>query len=186
MAKVLGPFLSMSASKTLGGVLTARNSRGINVMSIKSNPSNPKTELQMATRAAFAAGGKIQKRSDIAGDVVTYLKSKRGAGDTWGSYFQSQMLGTNLVNFNAAKAAYTLAGNATVKGYFDNAAGDAAIESIDLDGTANTQVSAGLALWSAYEASFRIGDPLAPVTAASATEAQVNAYTEGLTGILPA
>lgn len=185
MARVLGPFLSMSASKTLGGVLTARNSRGINVMSIKSNPSNPKTLTQMATRAAFAAAGKIAKRADNTGDVVAYLKTKRGSGDTWGSYFQSQELGTNLVNFTASKTAYNLAGNSAKKAIFDDAAAQASIESVDLDGTPNTQVPAGLALWNAYEASFRIGDPLAPVTAASASETQVFAYTEGLTGILP-
>lgn len=186
MARVFGPFLSLSASKTLGNVLTARNSRGINVMSIKSNPSNPKTTLQMATRAAFAAAGKISKHADLEGDVVAFLKTKRGAGDTWGSYFQSQELGTNLINFNDSKTAYNTAGNAAAKAMFDDAAGQAAIEAVDLDGTANTQVPAGLALWNAYAASFRIGDPLAPVAPTAATEAQVFAYTEGLTGILPA
>lgn len=185
MARVLGPFLSMSASKTLGGVLTARNSRGINVMSIKSNPSNPKTLTQMATRAAFAAAGKIAKRADITGDVVAFLKTKRGSGDTWGSYFQSQELGTGLVNFNASKSAYTNPTNSAKKAFFDNAASQAGIEAVDLDGTTNTQVSAGLALWNAYMASYRIGDPLAPTTATSVSEAEVFAYTEGLTGILP-
>lgn len=185
MARVLGPFLSMSASKTLGGVLTARNSRGINVMSIKSNPSNPKTLTQMATRAAFAAAGKIAKRADISGDVVAFLKTKRGSGDTWGSYFQSQELGTGLVNFNASKSAYTNPTNSAKKAFFDDAASQAGIEAVDLDGTTNTQVSAGLALWNAYQASYRIGDPLAPTTATSVSEAEVFAYTEGLTGVLP-
>lgn len=185
MARVLGPFLSMSASKTLGGVLTAKTSRGINVMSIKSNPSNPKTVTQMATRAAFAAVGKIAKRAKIDGEVVGYLKTKRTSGQTWGSYFQSQELGTGLANFNASKTAYNTAGNSAKKTLFDTAAAAASIESVDLDGTTNTQVPAGLALWNAYEASFRISDPLAPVTAASATQAQINAYTEGLTGVLP-
>lgn len=185
MARVLGPFMSLSASKTLGGALTARNSRGINVMSIKSNPSNPKTLTQMATRAAFAAAGKIAKRADITGDVVAYLKTKRPSGDTWGSYFQSQELGTGLVNFNASKTFYTTVGNATIKGYFDDAATQAGIESVDLDGTTNTQVSAGLALLNAYWASYRISDPSAPAAPASVTEAQVFSYTEALTGILP-
>lgn len=185
MARVIGPFLSLGASKTLGGTLTARNSRGINVMSIKSNPSNPKTLTQMSTRAAFSAAGKIAKRADLTGDVVAYLKTKKGAGATWGSYFQSEELGTGLVNFNASKTAYNNVANATIKGYFDDAAGQAGIESVDLDGTTNTQVSAGLALWNAYQASFRISDPSAPVTVLSVTEAQVFSYTEALTGILP-
>lgn len=181
----MGPFLSLGASKSLGGTLTARLSRGINVMSIKSNPSNPKTTGQMAARAAFAAVGKIAKRADLTGDVVTYLKTKRGPGDTWGSYFQSQELGTGLANFNESKAAYNLVGNAAKKAIFDDAAAQASIESVDLDGTPNTQVPAGLALWNAYQASFRIGDPSAPVTVLSATEGQVFSYTEALTGVLP-
>lgn len=185
MARVIGPFLSLGASKTLGGTLTARNSRGINVMSIKSNPSNPKTLTQMATRAAFSAAGKISKRADLEESVVAFLKTKRPAGDTWGSYFQSQMLGTGLQYFNASKTAYTNPTNSAKKAIFDDAAAQASIESVDLDGTPNTQVPAGLALWNAYEASFRIGDPIAPVTAASATEEQIFAYTEGLTGVLP-
>lgn len=185
MARVIGPFLSLGASKTLGGTLTARNSRGINVMSIKSNPSNPKTLTQMATRAAFSAAGKISKRADLTGDVVAYLKTKRPSGDTWGSYFQSQELGTGLVNFNASKTAYVLVGNASKKAIFDDAAAQASIEAVDLDGTPNTQVPAGLALWNAYQASFRIGDPSAPTTAVSASEAEIFAYTEALTGVLP-
>lgn len=185
MARVIGPFLSLGASKTLGGTLTARNSRGINVMSIKSNPSNPKTLTQMATRAAFAAAGKIAKRADLTGDVVAYLKTKRPAGDTWGSYFQSQELGTGLVNFNASKTFYNTVGNATIKGYFDDAAAQAGIESVDLDGTANTQVPAGLALLNAYWASYRISDPSAPAAPSAVTEGQVFSYTEALTGILP-
>lgn len=185
MARVIGPFLSLGASKTLGKTLTARNSRGVNVMSIKSNPSNPKTLTQMATRAAFAAAGKIAKRAKIDGEVVEYLKTKKTAGDTWGSYFQSQELGTNLVNFNQSKTFYANAANATIKGYFDDAANQAGIESIDLDGTTNTQVLNGLALLNAYWASYRISDPSAPAAPSAVTEAQVFSYTEALTGILP-
>lgn len=185
MARVIGPFLSLGASKTLGGTLTARNSRGINVMSIKSNPSNPKTLTQMSTRAAFAAAGKISKRASLTGDVVTYLKTKKGAGDTWGSYFQSQELGTGLVYFNQSKTDYANATYSAKKTIFDGAAAQASIEAVDLDGTPNTQVPAGLALWNAYQASFRISDPSAPTAATSATEVEIFAYTEALTGVLP-
>lgn len=185
MARVIGPFLSLGASKTLGGTLTARNSRGINVMSIKSNPSNPKTTTQMHARAIFASVGKISKRADLAGDVVTYLKAHRTAGDTWGSFYQKQEIGTGAAYWEAAKTAYLAGPNAAKKTIFDDAAAQASIESVDLDGTANTQVTAGLALWVAYEASFRLGDTSAPVTAASASEAQIFAFTDALTGVLP-
>lgn len=185
MAKVTGPFLSLGARGTLAGALTASNWKGISTMRIKSTPSNPKTDAQMAARAFLAVGGKITKRVDIAGDVVSFVKGKTPAMQSWASYFVREMLGTNNANINAAKTAYNTAGNSTVKGYFDDAAAQAGIESVDLDGTANTQVSRGLALWCAYAASRRLADPSAPADVLSVTEAQVFSYTEALTGVLP-
>lgn len=185
MANVIGPLLSLGARKSVGGALTFANWKGLNTVRIKSSPSNPKTTTQMAGRAFFAAGGKITKRADLAGDVVEFAKSKTPAQQSWASYFVREMLGTNNANIVAAKTAYTTVGNATVKGYFDDAAGQAGIESVDLDGTANTQVPGGLALWAAYAASNRISDPSAPVAVTSASEGQVFAYTEALTGVLP-
>jgi len=185
MAKVTAPFLSLSARGTLGGALTASVWKGINTMRIKSNPSNPKTLTQMAARAFFAAVGKITKRSDLAGDAVTFYKTITPAQQSWASFFGGEMLGSGNVNIEAAKTAYNTVGNATVKGYFDDAAGQAGIEAVDLDGTANTQVSAGLALWAAYAAAYRLSDPDAPTLVTSASEAEVFAYTEALTGVLP-
>lgn len=185
MVKVFGPVISMGASGTLGDTITYRNSRGTNVASIKSNPSNPKTDPQMHIRAIFSAVGKISKRADLTGAVVTYLKAHRTAGDTWGSFYQKQEIGAGAAYFEASKTAYLLVGNAAKKTIFDDAAAQASIEAVDLDGTANTQVTAGLALWNAYEASFRLGDSSAPVTAASASEGQIFAFTDALTGVLP-
>lgn len=185
MAKVTAPFLSLSARGTLGGALTASNWKGINTMRIKGTPSNPKTSTQMAARAFFAAVGKISKATDLSGDVVTYVKTKTPAQQSWASYYNSEILGTGNANIEAAKTAYNEAGNSTVKGYFDDAAGQAGIEAVDLDGTANTQVPAGLALWAAYAASYRLNDPSASTVVTSATESDVFAFTEALTGILP-
>lgn len=185
MAKVTGPFLSLTASGSMGGALTASMWRGIQTMRIKSNPSNPKTLTQMSTRAAFAAGGKITKKTDRVGDVCVYLKSKTPSQQSWASYFTSEVLGTNLVNFDAAKAAYALVGNAAIKAIFDDAATQAGIESVDLDGTANTQISAGNVLWAAYAASYRLTDPNAPTLITVAAEADIFGYTEALTGVLP-
>ena len=185
MANVIGPLLSLEARKSVGGALTFANWKGLNTVRIKSSPSNPKTLNQMAGRAFFAAGGKITKRADLTGDVVEFARSKTPAQQSWASYFVREMLGTNNANIVAAKTAYNLAGNSTVKGYFDDAASQVGIESVDLDGTANTQVAAGLSLWAAYTAANRIGDPSAPAAVTSATEAQVFAFTEALTGTLP-
>lgn len=185
MAKVTGPFLSLGARGTLGNALTASNWKGINTMRIKSTPSNPKTDAQMSARSYLAVGGKLTKRADLAGDVVTFIKGKTPAQQSWASYFVREMLGGNNVNIVAAKAAYALVGNATVKAFFDDAAAQAGIESVDLDGTSNTQIAAGCVLWAAYEASHRLSDTSAPSTCATATEAQVFAYTDALTGVMP-
>lgn len=185
MATVVGPLLSLGARKTVGGALTFANWKGLNTVRIKSNPSNPKTANQMAGRAFFAAGGKITKVTDLAGDVVQFVKTKTPAQQSWASYFVREIMGTGNVNIEAAKAAYNLPANATVKAFFNDAAAQVGIESVDLDGTANTQVPAGLSLFAAYSASYRLNDPDAPVAVTAATEAQVFAYTEALTGILP-
>lgn len=185
MANVVGPLLSLGARKSVGNALTFANWKGLNTVRIKSSPSNPKTTSQMSGRAFFASGGKITKRTDLSGDVVAFTKTKTPAQQSWASYFVREMLGTNNANIEAAKTAYTLVGNATVKGYFDDAASQAGIESVDLDGTANTQVPAGLALWAAYTASYRIGDPSATALVTAASEANVFAYTDALTGVLP-
>lgn len=185
MANVVGPLLSLGARKSVGNALTFANWKGLNTVRIKSAPSNPKTLTQMAGRAFFAAGGKITKRADLTGDVVKFIKGKTPAQQSWASFFVREMMGTNNANIEAAKTAYNTAGNATVKGYFDTAATQAGIEAVNLDGTPNTQVAAGLALWAAYMASYRLTDPSAPVAATAASEAQVFSYTEALTGILP-
>lgn len=185
MANVIGPLLSLGARKSVGGALTFANWKGLNTVRIKSTPSNPKTINQMKGRAYFAAGGKVTKRSDTNGDTAMYLKSKTPAQQSWASYFVREMMGTNNANIEAAKTAYGVAGNSTIKGFFDDAAAQVGIESVDLDGTANTQVAAGLALWAAYAAAYRLGDPAAPAAVTSVTEPQVFAFTESLTGQLP-
>lgn len=185
MAKVTGGLLSLDASGTFGGAITYAKWKGRQYARIKGNPSNPQTEGQMTGRAFLAAGGKITKRADLTEAVVTFVKTILPAGQSWASYFVREMLGSGNNNIEAAKTAYNTVGNATVKGYFDDAAAQAGIEAVNLGSETYEQVAPGLALWAAYMASFRLNDPSAPVTAASASEAQVFAYTEALTGILP-
>lgn len=185
MSKVMGPLMSLSASQTFAGALTYARSRGTNVVRLKSNPSNPKTLTQMAGRAFFAAGGKISKASDPTEAEATFIKPLAPTQLTWINYLVRNMLGTGNANIEAAKTAYTNPTNSAKKAIYDDAASQAGIDSVDLDGTSNTQVPAGLALWAAYQASFSLGSPNAPTTAVTASEAQVFTYTEALTGVTP-
>lgn len=185
MAKVTGGLLALTAQGSVGNVLTYKYWKGTQVCTIKSTPSNPQTVNQMLNRAFFSAGGKITKKADLTGDVVTFVKGIIPAGQSWASFFVSEMMGTQNINIIAIKAAYELVGNAAIKAIFDDAAAQAGIESVDLDGTANTQLSAGLLLSAAYVASRRLSDPTAPDAYEVATEGHVFAYTDALTGILP-
>lgn len=185
MAKVTGGLLSLDASGTFGNAITYAKWKGRQYARIKGNPSNPKTEGQMTGRAYFSLGGKITKRADLAEAVVTFVKTILPAGQSWASYFVKEMLGSGNVNIEAAQTAYNLVGNATVKGYFDDAASQAGIEAVNLGSETYEQLPAGLALWAAYAASYRLNDPSAPAVITAASEGQVFAYTEALTGILP-
>lgn len=180
MAKVTAPFLSLSARGTVGGALTSSAWKGINTMRIKSNPSNPKTTSQMANRAFLAAAGKVTKVTAPTGDEAEFLRTKTPAGQSYASLFIREILGTSNINITTAKTAYNLAGNSAAKALFDAAAADIQLESVDLDGTANTQVPAGLALWAAYEASRRLGSPNATVAATAASETNVDGYAAAL------
>lgn len=185
MANVIGPLLSLGARKSVGGALTFANWKGLNTVRLKSTPSNPKTGDQMEARAYFSVGGKITKKTDSNGDTAMFLKSKTPAQQSWASYYVREIMGTNNVNIKAAKAGYELAGNSAIKAFFDDAATQVGIEAVDLDGTPNTQIPAGLSLWAAYSAAYRLQDPSAEKVVTSATETDVFAFTESLTGQLP-
>ena len=185
MSQVLGPLLSLSAKGTIGGALTFSNWKGLNTCRVKSNPSNPKTTGQMKNRSYFAAAGKISKVTDPLEVLPVFVKTVTPSQQSYASYFSKELLGTNNVNIIASIAAYDLVGNATVKSYFDDAAAQAGVESVDIDGTANTQVSAGAALLAAYTAAFRLGFAQASTVVTAVDEAEVFQFTEDLTGVTP-
>ena len=54
MAKVTAPFLSLGASGSIAGTLTASVWKGIKTMRQKSNPANPQTAGQVAQRGFMA------------------------------------------------------------------------------------------------------------------------------------
>lgn len=180
MAKVTLPLASLTATGTFGDAITYSVWRGKRTARLKSNPSNPRTAGQMAQRAILSVVGKITKSSDKEGTEVAFLRSVTPVGQVWSSHFGTLITGAQNTNFEATKAAYELASNSTIKGYFDAAAAAVGIESVNLGGS-NTH-PAGLVLAAAYEASRRAGSANAPADFASVTEAQVKTYAEALTG----
>lgn len=182
MAKTFGGLLSLGASGKFGKTIVYSKWRGKDYARLLVTPSNPKTALQVATRAALAAVGKITKKADKSGTEVTFIKTKTPAGQSWNSYFGKEFVGAGLVNFDAAKSFYENVANATIKGYFDAAAATAGIEAVTVTGAVTETVPAGLSLLAAYMASNRLGSPAATEPVASVDEAEVTAYVTALVG----
>lgn len=181
MAKVFGGLLSLDSSKTFGKVITYSKWRGIPYARLRVTPSNPRSAGQVENRAFTALAGKVTKAADKVGDVVTFIKTITPGGQVWNSFFVREMLGTGNVNIKAAQTAYELAGNATVKGYFDTAAAGVGMESATVPG-ASSPLPAGLGLWAAYAAANRIGVAEAPTLPAAASQTQVEDFAEAYTG----
>lgn len=185
MSRVLGPLLSLSARKTFGSTLTFSNWKGVNTVRLKSNPTNPQTVTQMTNRAYFSAGGKISKATDPLETEAVYIKSITPAQQSYASYLISAVMGTNYSRIIATKAFYNNVANATIKGYFDDAATQAGVQAVNIGSEAYEQLSAGLVLMSAYAGSNFLGSPNATEPLATIDETQTFAYTQALTGILP-
>lgn len=181
MAKVTLPLASLTATGTFGDAITYSVWRGKRTARLKSNPSNPQTSAQMAQRAILSVVGKVTKSADREGSIVVHLRSVTPAGQVWSSYYGSLITGPQNVNFEATDAAYKLAGNAAVKGYFDATAAAVGIEGVNL-GNGNTH-SAGLVLAAAYEGARMAGSDDAPAAFAALTEAQVETFATALTGV---
>lgn len=76
MVKVTGPFLSLDASGTLGGIMTGSKWKGVNYIRARVVPMNPKSEAQTAIRTVLSDGVSKWKFG-----LITGLKK-----DFWNSY----------------------------------------------------------------------------------------------------
>lgn len=182
MAKVTGPLLSLSASQTFGKTLTFSNWKGINTARLKSNPSNPKTVNQQTNRAYLAAGGKIAKAIDPTKAVATYLRTVTPAQQSYVSYLVSQSLGTNNATVVATLAAYNLAGNSTIKGYFDTQAASHGVQAVNIGNETYEQISAGAVLAIAWAGAVAAGYTGVGTVFGSLTTTNVSDFATALMG----
>lgn len=65
MAKVIGPFMSLDASGTLAGTITASKWKGRNYMRQRVTPSNPQTSAQTGVRSSFAGANAVWKANQV-------------------------------------------------------------------------------------------------------------------------
>ncbi len=99
MAKVTGPLMSIEASGQFAKSITFDKrgfARGYTI------PSNPRTNLQQATRLAMKAAQTIAKHLGPAARE----KLRQAYGYRWNAELLGAALGTNLENYNAAMAEY--------------------------------------------------------------------------------
>lgn len=66
MAKVIGPFMSLDASGTLAGTITASKWKGRNYMRQRVTPANPQTDAQTGVRSSFAGANGLWKANQVA------------------------------------------------------------------------------------------------------------------------
>lgn len=70
MAKITGPFLSLDARGTVGGVLTASVWKGVNYMRLRVTPKNPKSFKQLAIRGVITDASQAWSSGATVGTVV--------------------------------------------------------------------------------------------------------------------
>lgn len=185
MSRVLGPLLSLDASKTFGKTLTYAKWKGINTVRLKSTPSNPQTVSQMTNRAFFSVGGKVSKAIDTTETLAVYLRTVTPAQQSYVSYLVSQIMGPVYATISATQTAYNLGGNSAIKAFFDDAATQAGIQAVTIGAETYENKTAGLVLASAWAGAVAAGFTGVGSVFATLTEANVFDFTEALTGVIP-
>lgn len=142
MAKVQGPFMSMQASGSIGGVLTASIWKGTAYIRGLVTPANPKTAGQQATRgilgtlakAAHAVLTSFVDSMHVGSPFFTAARDLAPSGQSWISFFQKTMYPLAAAN----RTAY-LALSSTIRGYYDTGAATANLVSYtDVAGVVHT------------------------------------------------
>lgn len=122
MAKINGPFMSMSASGTFGDTLTASKWKGRPYMRLRVTPSNPNTSGQQGVRSilgtlAKACAAVLTSYSDVMHVGSVFFAAARDfapSGQSWISWLQKTMYPL----FGARVTAFAgLSG--TIQGYYN-------------------------------------------------------------------
>lgn len=123
MAKVSGPLMSMGASGKFAGALVFASRLGQNVVRQLVTPGNPMSADQETARNLVRVTGAAQRFTNLStlkgsGRTVTdkaLLQANTPTGQTWNSYLNKIMIGTNAATAIAGQAAWaaTTSGNKT-------------------------------------------------------------------------
>ena len=116
MAKTTGPLFSLTASGTVGNTITYSNWKGRSYVRRRVIPLNPQTadmaEVRNAMRAVAVATTnahvQVKKRTPPATVDRTAIALITPDGLAWNNFLAASMIGTNLDNYLAAQAHWTV------------------------------------------------------------------------------
>lgn len=112
MAKVTAPFLSLDASGTVAGTLTASKWKGINYMRQRVIPKNPNSFKQLAIRGVITDASIAWKTGASVGTVVI--------NSTYKAAFDAAALGQAYSGFDLfIKNCVSINYDATTSPYYD-------------------------------------------------------------------
>lgn len=159
MAKVTGPLMSIEASGQFAEsiVFDKRGfARGYTI------PSNPRTNLQQATRLAMKAAQTAAKHLN----ATKRARLQELLGYRWNASLLSETLGMSLTNWNAANSEYETMGDG------DRETVEALITTLNLPEVIRvpeyeTPVTTGAAFYAVFLAYNRLIAPAAPVAVAN-------------------
>lgn len=158
MAKVTGPLMSIEASGQFAEsiVFDKRGfARGYTI------PSNPRTDLQQATRLAMKAAQTAAKHLN----ATKRTRLQELLGYRWNAALLSETLGTNLTNWNTAVVEYEILGDG------DRETVEAVITTLNLPEVIyvpeyETPATTGAAFYAVFLAYNRLIAPATPVAIA--------------------
>lgn len=180
MARVTAPLLSLDASGTVGKTATFSKWKGRNYVRLRVTPQNPQSNSQAQVRTILAALGKTVKKIESDSTLYNQIVAVTPNDQSWSSYIMKTITGVNNADFAVSKAAYELAGNATVAGYFDTEAASLGLSSFGLSYGTYGEVTGGLMLWALASAAFRLGLAIAPVAPEDLSQGQVTAFAAAM------
>lgn len=179
MVKVTGPMHSETASGSFAKSIVFSIWKGRAYVRQLVKPSNPRSEGQVAQRAALASGGRFNSFVDYGSALGVSERESAPSGQSGPAYF-AQLQSTRFAD---SKDDYENATYSTQKGYFDTAAGDMSIPAVTIPGATtgdNLVVPPGLILWNAYSACNFMDDTLAPSSAITATSGNIDTFQAAL------
>lgn len=168
--------MSLDASGSVAGALTFAKWKGRNYVRQLVIPANPRTSGQQTTRSALGAAGRMNSFVETESNAQVALNAAAPSGQSGVGYYAK----LQIERFATSDTDYNNVANATVKGYFDSAAGTLGIQAITIPGDTPLTVAPGLILWNAYSAMNFVDDTLAPTAASAASEANITTFTNSL------